>query len=201
PRGDPRISARRPRRPAAQAHRAAGAGAAACASVRAHHPYRALVPRARLQRNRAGGPAAAEARAVQHPAALQGARQEPMKKRGRPVVESAPAPAAAAATVVAEDLLPLIADSLHGIEAVFDGDFRLLWISPSIEGLSGWSAADCLQAADALELLIDDSDLAFCRNAAAQVLASGAAQDFELRLATRDGSGRWLLMHWRRRED
>ncbi len=114
-----------------------------------------------------------------------------MSARGRPLPESAPASAA--------NLLPLIADSLHGIEAVFGGDLRLLWISPSIEGLSGWSAAECLQAPDALALLIDDSDLAFCRNAAAQVLANGEAQDFELRLAGRDGSRCWLLMHWRRR--
>lgn len=121
--------------------------------------------------------------------------------RGSPLVESVPTPALEGATEADADLLPLIADSLHGIEAVFDGALRLLWIGPSIEGLSGWSAADCLRAADALELLIDDSDLAFCRNAAAQVLATGEAHDFELRLAARDGGRRWLLMHWRRRCD
>jgi diguanylate cyclase (GGDEF)-like protein/PAS domain S-box-containing protein len=98
-------------------------------------------------------------------------------------------------------LLKRVADSVHGIEAVFCRSGRLCWISPSIERVSGWSQAACLAADDALALLVHPDDLAYCRRVVAQLLADGVAQDFELRLACRDGAVRWLQMHWWRWTD
>ena len=97
------------------------------------------------------------------------------------------------------DLLGEIAEGVHGIEAIFDPGLRLRWISPSIERMTGFSPAACMAAEDAFALLVFESDRDFCRRMVAQVLADGLPQDFELRLATRDGRTVWVTAHWRRR--
>ena len=97
------------------------------------------------------------------------------------------------------DLLGEIAEGVHGIEAIFDPGLRLRWISPSIERMTGFSPAACMAAEDAFALLVFESDRDFCRRMVGQVLADGLPQDFELRLATRDGRTVWVTAHWRRR--
>lgn len=97
------------------------------------------------------------------------------------------------------DLLGEIAEGVHGIEAIFDPGLRLRWISPSIERMTGFSPAACMAAEDAFALLAFESDRDFCRRMVGQVLADGLPQDFELRLATRDGRTVWVTAHWRRR--
>ena len=97
------------------------------------------------------------------------------------------------------DLLGEIAEGVHGIEAVFDPGLRLRWISPSIERLTGFSPAACKMAEDVFDLLVLESDRDFCRRMVVQVLEDGLPQDFELRLATRDGRTVWVATHWRRR--
>lgn len=97
------------------------------------------------------------------------------------------------------DLLGEIAEGVHGIEAIFDPGLRLRWISPSIERMTGFSPAACMAAEDAFALLVFESDRDFCRRMVAQVLTDGLPQDFELRLATRDGRTVWVTAHWRRR--
>ncbi|MBI1905418.1 MAG: sensor domain-containing diguanylate cyclase [Rhodocyclales bacterium] len=93
-----------------------------------------------------------------------------------------------------------IARGVHGIEALFDPSGKLLWISPSIAQLTGRAPADYLAAADALALLVHESDLAFCRKALTQVGASGAPEDFEMRFTQTDGGVCWVACHWRRLE-
>lgn len=97
------------------------------------------------------------------------------------------------------DLLGEIAEGVHGIEAVFDQGLRLRWISPSIERVTGFSPAACAASDDVFELLVFESDREFCRRMASQVLEDGLPQDFELRLASRDGRTVWVAAHWRRR--
>jgi len=97
------------------------------------------------------------------------------------------------------DLLGEIAEGVHGIEAIFDADLRLRWISPSIERMTGFTPAACMAIDDAFDLLVFDSDRDFCRRMVGQVLADGLPQDFELRLATQDGRTVWVAAHWRRR--
>lgn len=97
------------------------------------------------------------------------------------------------------DLLGEIAEGVHGIEAVFDPALRLRWISPSIERVTGFSTAACRAAEDVFDLLVFESDRDFCRRMVVQVLEDGLPQDFELRLATRDGRTVWVAAHWRRR--
>ena len=97
------------------------------------------------------------------------------------------------------DLLGEIAEGVHGIEAIFDPGLRLRWISPSIEALTGFSAQDCVGAADPFELLVFEDDRVFCRRMAQRVEAEGIEQAFELRLRTRDDHTVWVQTHWRPR--
>ena len=90
-----------------------------------------------------------------------------------------------------------IAEGVHGVEALFDVTGRLVWISPSIARLTGWSPADCLAAPDALELLVHESDRAYCQRMAQRVAAGGAGEDFEMRLVHEGGSICWVACHWR----
>ncbi|ENO90406.1 diguanylate cyclase domain-containing protein [Thauera linaloolentis] len=94
-------------------------------------------------------------------------------------------------------LLRQVAEGVHGIEAVFDRELRLLWISPSIERVTGMTPQECLAADDILAMLVHESDRAHCRRLITQVVADGVAQDFELRLRRRDGEAAWVASHWR----
>lgn len=94
-------------------------------------------------------------------------------------------------------LLRQIEEGVHGLEALFDLDGRLVWISPSVERLSGYSQEECLRAEDALVLLIHDSDRAHCRKMAERVAAGSPAEDSELRLERKEGGVCWIACHWR----
>lgn len=94
-------------------------------------------------------------------------------------------------------LLRQVAEGVHGIEAVFDRDLALLWISPSIERVTGFTPRECLDADDIFSLLVHESDRLHARRLATQVAADGLEQDFELRFRRRDGEAAWVSSHWR----
>lgn len=94
-------------------------------------------------------------------------------------------------------LLRHIAEGVHGVEALFDLHGRLIWISPSIERLTGRSPRECLQSGDALALLVHESDRKHCRRMVEEIAASGQAADFEMRLMHEDGRVCWVAAHWR----
>ncbi|MBS0544061.1 MAG: diguanylate cyclase [Proteobacteria bacterium] len=95
-------------------------------------------------------------------------------------------------------LLRTVAEGVHGVEALLAADGRLLWISPSIERVTGRTPTQCLAAGEAIELLVMDSDRQHGRSIFAQALRSSAPQDAELRFARADGSVVWMATHWRR---
>ena len=97
------------------------------------------------------------------------------------------------------ELLAEIALGVRSVEAVFLPGLALRWISPSIEALTGFSAQDCVGAADPFELLVFEDDRVFCRRMAQRVEAEGIEQAFELRLRTRDDHTVWVQTHWRPR--
>ena len=102
------------------------------------------------------------------------------------------------AAVRQADLLREIAEGVHGIEALFDLDSRLVWISPSVEELTGLSRADCLAADDPLALLAYDSDLGYCRGVVKRVAEHGETESFEMRLPRAGGRICWVACRWRR---
>lgn len=90
-----------------------------------------------------------------------------------------------------------IAEGVHGVEALFDMRGRLTWISPSIARLTGWSPAACVEAPDALALLVHESDRRYCQRMAQRVAEGSAGEDFEMRLLREDGRICWVACHWR----
>lgn len=90
-----------------------------------------------------------------------------------------------------------IADGVHGVEAFFDLEGRLIWMSPSIERLTGWSAAACLAAPDVLTMIVHESDRSYCLRMAQRVAQGGPGEDFEMRLVREDGRVCWVACHWR----
>lgn len=94
-------------------------------------------------------------------------------------------------------LLREIEEGVHGLEALFDPAGRLLWISPSVERLTGYSPADCLATDAPVDFVVHESDRAYCRKMAAQIAAGSRAEDFEMRLVRRDGQTRWVACHLR----
>lgn len=103
-----------------------------------------------------------------------------------------------AASVRQAELLRQIAEGVHGVEALFDLSGTLRWISPSIEGVTGCTPAECVQAVDAIELLVHESDRGYCRVVAQRVAAHGTPETFEMRLKDRDGVVCWVSCHWQR---
>ncbi|HRP77168.1 MAG TPA: PAS domain-containing protein, partial [Rhodocyclaceae bacterium] len=104
------------------------------------------------------------------------------------------------ASVRQAELLRAVAEGVHGIEALFDLAGRLIWISPSIERVTGRTPAQCMNADDALALLVHESDLGYCRSMAQKVAQGGAEGEFEIRLVGEDGEVRWIACCWRRIE-
>lgn len=97
-----------------------------------------------------------------------------------------------------EKLLSRIAENVHGVEALFDRDCRLLWISPSIARITGLPPADYVAASDPFSVLVHESDRNHCRRIALQVLSDGLQQDVELRFLRRDREIAWVACHLRR---
>ncbi|WP_018988231.1 sensor domain-containing diguanylate cyclase [Aromatoleum toluclasticum] len=101
------------------------------------------------------------------------------------------------AVAVGVSRLREIAEGVHGVEALFDMRGRLTWISPSIERLTGWNPSACLQAPDALALLVHESDRRYCQRMAQRVAEGSPGEDFEMRLLREDGHICWVACHWR----
>lgn len=102
---------------------------------------------------------------------------------------------AAAASGVCQ--LREIAEGVYCVEALFDVSGHLMWISPSIERLTGWKPETCLAAPDALALLVHESDRRYCLRMAQRVAEGSAGEDFEMRLLREDGRICWVACHWR----
>ncbi|MDY0011611.1 MAG: GGDEF domain-containing protein [Rhodocyclaceae bacterium] len=96
----------------------------------------------------------------------------------------------------AESFAWALADSTHGVEALFDMSGRLVWVSPSVETLTGYSREECLACEDVVELVVHDSDRAHARSQGRQAAAGGRGVGVELRLDRRDGQIRWVACHW-----
>lgn len=106
------------------------------------------------------------------------------------------------AAVERADLLRRIADGMHDLEALFHLDGRLMWISPSVEGLTGYTPEDCAAVEDPIALLVHQPDLGYCKGAIRRAAErpGDEVESFEMRLECREGAVRWVACQWRRME-
>ncbi|MCL2657955.1 MAG: diguanylate cyclase [Betaproteobacteria bacterium] len=90
-----------------------------------------------------------------------------------------------------------LADSAHGVEAWFSRNGSLVWISRSIEQLTGYTRAECLLGSNLIELLVAPKDRRQVLTLTAGALRGESGKDVELRIQCKDGSQRWIACHWR----
>lgn len=89
-----------------------------------------------------------------------------------------------------------IAETCASVELAFSSRGRLLWISPAVASLTGYSPESCYGAPDLIALLIEPLDQDHARTLGRQALG-GADGEAELRLRHRDGASLWVLCCWR----
>ncbi len=89
-----------------------------------------------------------------------------------------------------------LADSTHSVEAWFDRTGALVWISRSVERVSGYSRAECLLAPSLIELMVPLKDRAQLTSLGRSALAGEGRSDFEIRIQRKDGALRWVACHW-----
>ena len=92
--------------------------------------------------------------------------------------------------------LQLIAETGAGAEMAFSPEGRLLWVSPAIASLSGYSADECVAAPDLINLLVDELDRGYAREQCARAMAGETGQS-EMRLRHRHGGTVWVTCFWR----
>lgn len=89
-----------------------------------------------------------------------------------------------------------LADSTHSVEAWFDRTGSLVWISRSVERVSGYSRAECLLAPSLIELMVPLKDRPQLTSLGRSALAGEGRSDFEIRIQRKDGGLRWVACHW-----
>ncbi len=94
-----------------------------------------------------------------------------------------------------------LADSTHGVEAWFSRTGALVWVSRSIERLTGYSRAECLLAPNLIELLTAPQDRTRMLALAAQAMRDDDRREIELAIVCKDGRRYWIACHWRRMFD
>lgn len=97
---------------------------------------------------------------------------------------------------VACSRLQMIAETGAGTELAVSPEGRLLWISPAVESLTGYSADACVAAPDLINLLVDELDRGYAREQCARAM-SGETGQSEMRLTHRHGGAIWVTCFWR----
>lgn len=94
-----------------------------------------------------------------------------------------------------------IAETAWGIEAWFEPGGRLEWINRSIERVTGYTAAQCLECADLIDLLVYEKDRGYVLELARKAGEGGGSGSAEVRLRRKDGSLVWVAVFWRTLHD
>ncbi len=91
-----------------------------------------------------------------------------------------------------------IADYTYDVECWFSPKGELLWINSSVERLTGYTAAECLEAEREFPwFLVHPDDLVRARNESMQALRwQTTGTDFEFRIIKKDGQVEWLTNSW-----
>ncbi|WP_341677843.1 diguanylate cyclase [Niveibacterium sp. SC-1] len=89
-----------------------------------------------------------------------------------------------------------LSDSTHSVELWFGRNGALMWVSRSIERVTGFSRAECLLAPSLIDLLVLPKDRPQMSALARGALRGESRNDFELRIQRKDGETRWIACHW-----
>ncbi|MBI4756455.1 MAG: diguanylate cyclase [Betaproteobacteria bacterium] len=102
-----------------------------------------------------------------------------------------------------EERFHVATDYAESIEMWLNMAGRLIWISPSVERITGIPVQDCLLAGNVADLLVYSKDRRHALETAMRVRFADRGEGVELRLQRRDASLVWVCMSWHvlRRED
>ncbi|QJR15811.1 EAL domain-containing protein [Usitatibacter palustris] len=90
-----------------------------------------------------------------------------------------------------------IADYTYDVESWFGPRGELLWINKSIERLTGYTAAECLENNAFPWLIVHPDDLERVRHESHRALRERTSgSDFEFRIVRKDGSIEWIANSW-----
>ena len=142
------------------------------------------------QRNRLyrRGRAAAGAHCGLYRARPPGAGAVPAQERHRRQAE--------AALCASEEKFRAIANYTVDWENWLGADLELLWVSPSVERITAYSAAECYAMRDYPLPLIAAEDRAADRRIVRHAQGPGGGEDLEFRIARKDGTIRWVSAAW-----
>ncbi|MFA6172718.1 MAG: PocR ligand-binding domain-containing protein [Kiritimatiellales bacterium] len=89
-----------------------------------------------------------------------------------------------------------IADYTVEWESWFGPDGKYLWVSPSVERITGYSAAEVLAMPDFISTLVAEEDRDAFNNIFQKALRGGTGDNFEFRCVHKNGSIFWLGASW-----
>ncbi len=95
----------------------------------------------------------------------------------------------------------IIADYTFTAEAWFNPQGRLIWVSPAIERVTGYTPEECLQAESLIELLVYERDRRFALETALRAMKGGPGRNFETRLMKKNGEQVWVALNWQAAHD
>jgi PAS domain S-box-containing protein len=104
---------------------------------------------------------------------------------------------AQAALRESEQKFRAIADYTADWENWFAPDGTLLWVSPAVESIAGYTVAECHSLPDYPFCLVHEADREASRAVFQEAQRGGSRRNFEFRLVRKDGSVRHCAVSWR----
>jgi len=89
-----------------------------------------------------------------------------------------------------------VANNTYDWESWHAPDGRLIWVNPSVERVTGYTPAECLEMSDYPLPMTVAGDQARIAAMLADALAGGSSNDMEFQSVHRNGEQRWMAISW-----
>jgi PAS domain S-box-containing protein len=99
------------------------------------------------------------------------------------------------------DLYKAIANHSASWESWFNKDGEIMWTSPYVESVTGFTVEDCLNSADFLSMVIYAEDYALVLKHFLEAMQGSKGDGLESRVNKKDGSIIWFSFSWRQLYD
>ncbi len=96
----------------------------------------------------------------------------------------------------AEDEFRIIADYTYGAESLHDECGKLRWVSRAVEGVTGYTAQECMQMPDYPVPIIIADDLPKWQDVCQAAMDNRAGSDIRVTILRKDGARRQVALFW-----
>jgi two-component system, sporulation sensor kinase C len=90
----------------------------------------------------------------------------------------------------------IVANSTYDWESWHDPHGRLVWVNPSVERMTGYTVAECMEMYDYPLPLVAPGDQPRIRQMLADAIDKMSYNDLEFQIITKDGQSRWMAVSW-----